>query len=106
MEMILENLLEAVISVAVVYVVYLIRKKWSPSAIGTLKAIVPLAVSAVEQIAKRSKLKGAGKLDEALGMVEDAFETEMKRPIDIKESEVAKYMIEAAVKELFPKVKK
>ena len=43
---------------------------------------------------------------EALDIVESTFETEMKRPLAFKEREIAEHLIEAAVKELFPKAKK
>lgn len=106
MEDILMNVLYAALTAGVVYVCNLIRKKWSPSAVGTLQAIVPIAVKAVEQIAKGSKEKGYKKLEKALNIVEETFEAEMSRPLKDKETGIAEYLIEAAVKELFPKGKK
>ena len=106
MESILTEVVKAVIVAAIGYLCWLVKKKWSPSAVNTLVAIVPLAVQAIEQIAKRSKFKGEKKLEEALDLVEDTFEAEMNRQLSFKERPIAQMLIEAAVKELFPKVKK
>lgn len=106
MEELLIKLLYAALTAGVVYIVNLIRKKWSPSAVSTLAMIVPLAVQAVEQVAKRKKIKGDNKLLAALDIVEETFKAEMGREAKPSEKSIAEHLIEAAVKELFPKAKK